>query len=125
MFDIDTLCRALREAQLGMGDSYAWDRMRHEYTPGELAANALDFPGRITGAAVVGADDRQLPAPVTTSSSLPDDLSTWLAEAGPDAYALMQVTAGGPDEQLAGVGDVVGGWSMPVLDVPQGLFDRA
>ncbi|MFF7970271.1 asparagine synthase-related protein [Streptomyces sp. NPDC007905] len=27
MFDIETLCRAVREAQLGMGDSYAWDRM--------------------------------------------------------------------------------------------------
>lgn len=27
MFDVDTLCRALREAQLGMGDAYAWDRL--------------------------------------------------------------------------------------------------
>ncbi|MEU0253807.1 asparagine synthase-related protein [Streptomyces sp. NPDC006184] len=27
MFDIETLCRAVREAQLGMGDAYAWDRM--------------------------------------------------------------------------------------------------
>ncbi|MFF4307087.1 asparagine synthase-related protein [Streptomyces sp. NPDC001601] len=27
MFDIDTLCRAVREAQWGMGDSYAWDRV--------------------------------------------------------------------------------------------------
>ncbi|MFI1837371.1 asparagine synthase-related protein [Streptomyces olivaceoviridis] len=27
MFDIDTLCQAVREAQLGMGDSASWDRM--------------------------------------------------------------------------------------------------
>ncbi|MEV6766902.1 asparagine synthase-related protein [Streptomyces sp. NPDC051105] len=27
MFDVDTLCRAVREAQLGLGDSYSWDRM--------------------------------------------------------------------------------------------------
>ncbi|MFJ4520734.1 asparagine synthase-related protein [Streptomyces sp. NPDC088810] len=27
MFDIDILCQAVREAQLGMGDSRAWDRM--------------------------------------------------------------------------------------------------
>ncbi|MEU5535841.1 asparagine synthase-related protein [Streptomyces sp. NPDC020362] len=27
MFDVETLCRAVREAQLGMGDSYSWDRM--------------------------------------------------------------------------------------------------
>ncbi|MFE4968517.1 asparagine synthase-related protein [Streptomyces sp. NPDC056660] len=27
MFDIDTLCRAVREAQWGMGDSYSWDRV--------------------------------------------------------------------------------------------------
>ncbi|MFD8725325.1 asparagine synthase-related protein [Streptomyces sp. NPDC059629] len=27
LFDIDTLCRAVREAQLGLGDSYSWDRM--------------------------------------------------------------------------------------------------
>ncbi|MFF3990079.1 asparagine synthase-related protein [Streptomyces sp. NPDC001797] len=27
MFDVDTLCRAVREAQWGMGDSYAWDRV--------------------------------------------------------------------------------------------------
>ncbi|MEU6198835.1 asparagine synthase-related protein [Streptomyces sp. NPDC047061] len=27
MFDIDTLCRAVREAQWGLGDSYAWDRV--------------------------------------------------------------------------------------------------
>ncbi|MCX4580970.1 asparagine synthase-related protein [Streptomyces sp. NBC_01571] len=27
MFDVETLCRAVREAQLGMGDAYAWDRM--------------------------------------------------------------------------------------------------
>ncbi|MFF4315509.1 asparagine synthase-related protein [Streptomyces sp. NPDC001507] len=27
MFDIDLLCRAVREAQWGMGDSYAWDRV--------------------------------------------------------------------------------------------------
>ncbi|MGW0880158.1 asparagine synthase-related protein [Streptomyces sp. NPDC002671] len=27
MFDIETLCRAVREARLGMGDSYSWDRM--------------------------------------------------------------------------------------------------
>ncbi|MFJ9815219.1 asparagine synthase-related protein [Streptomyces sp. NPDC101151] len=27
MFDIETLCRAVREARLGMGDSYAWDRL--------------------------------------------------------------------------------------------------
>ncbi|MFF2206353.1 hypothetical protein [Streptomyces sp. NPDC058145] len=45
----------------------------------------------------------------TTSSSLPDDLSTWLAEAGPDAYALVQLTAGSdpvnwPTAQAPGVG---------------------
>ncbi|MFJ8105537.1 asparagine synthase-related protein [Streptomyces sp. NPDC096132] len=27
MFDVATLCRAVREAQLGLGDAYAWDRM--------------------------------------------------------------------------------------------------
>ncbi|MFF2125491.1 asparagine synthase-related protein [Streptomyces olivochromogenes] len=27
MFDVETLCRAVREAQLGMGDSYSWDRV--------------------------------------------------------------------------------------------------
>ncbi|MER5719039.1 asparagine synthase-related protein [Streptomyces sp. NPDC002132] len=27
MFDVETLCRAVREAQLGMGDAHAWDRM--------------------------------------------------------------------------------------------------
>ncbi|MFF1258765.1 MULTISPECIES: asparagine synthase-related protein [unclassified Streptomyces] len=27
MFDVETLCRAVREAQLGVGDSYSWDRM--------------------------------------------------------------------------------------------------
>ncbi|MEU6367521.1 asparagine synthase-related protein [Streptomyces sp. NPDC046931] len=27
MFDVDTLCRAVREAQLGMGDPYSWDRL--------------------------------------------------------------------------------------------------
>jgi asparagine synthase (glutamine-hydrolysing) len=27
MFDIDMLCRAIREAQLGIGDSYSWDRL--------------------------------------------------------------------------------------------------
>jgi asparagine synthase (glutamine-hydrolysing) len=27
MFDIETLCRAVREAQFGVGDSYSWDRM--------------------------------------------------------------------------------------------------
>ncbi|MFF3844071.1 asparagine synthase-related protein [Streptomyces sp. NPDC002328] len=27
MFDVETLCRAVREAQLGMGDACAWDRM--------------------------------------------------------------------------------------------------
>ncbi|MGV9654451.1 asparagine synthase-related protein [Streptomyces sp. NPDC003554] len=27
IFDVETLCRAVREAQLGIGDSYSWDRM--------------------------------------------------------------------------------------------------
>ncbi|MER5359113.1 asparagine synthase-related protein [Streptomyces sp. NPDC002785] len=27
MFDVETLCRAVREAQLGIGDPYSWDRM--------------------------------------------------------------------------------------------------
>ncbi|MER6357942.1 asparagine synthase-related protein [Streptomyces sp. NPDC001634] len=27
MFDVEMLCRAVREAQLGIGDSYSWDRM--------------------------------------------------------------------------------------------------
>ncbi|MGW6400406.1 asparagine synthase-related protein [Streptomyces sp. NPDC055134] len=27
MFDVETLCRAVREAQFGIGDSYSWDRM--------------------------------------------------------------------------------------------------
>lgn len=27
MFDVETLCRAVREAQLGMGDAYSWDRV--------------------------------------------------------------------------------------------------
>ncbi|MDR3083514.1 MAG: asparagine synthase, partial [Streptomyces sp.] len=27
MFDVETLCRAVREARLGIGDSYSWDRM--------------------------------------------------------------------------------------------------
>ncbi|MEU2588352.1 asparagine synthase-related protein [Streptomyces avermitilis] len=27
MFDTETLCRAVREAQLGMGDAHSWDRM--------------------------------------------------------------------------------------------------
>ncbi|MFE1881384.1 asparagine synthase-related protein [Streptomyces diastatochromogenes] len=27
MFDVETLCRAVREAQLGIGDAYSWDRM--------------------------------------------------------------------------------------------------
>ncbi|MFC9458594.1 asparagine synthase-related protein [Streptomyces sp. NPDC056983] len=27
MFEIETLCRAVREAQLGIGDPYSWDRM--------------------------------------------------------------------------------------------------
>ncbi|MES4888656.1 asparagine synthase-related protein [Streptomyces sp. NPDC096012] len=27
MFDIETLCRAVREAQLGIGDAHSWDRM--------------------------------------------------------------------------------------------------
>ncbi|MEU6665724.1 asparagine synthase-related protein [Streptomyces sp. NPDC046727] len=27
MFDVETLCRAVREARLGMGDSYSWDRV--------------------------------------------------------------------------------------------------
>ncbi|MEU1466248.1 hypothetical protein ABZ467_37695 [Streptomyces sp. NPDC005727] len=45
----------------------------------------------------------------TTSSSLPDDLTTWLAEAGPDAYALVQATAGSdpvnwPTAQAPGMG---------------------
>ncbi|MEU3982327.1 asparagine synthase-related protein [Streptomyces sp. NPDC026672] len=51
MFDVETLCRAVREAQLGMGDSYSWDRMnsslalvawlerldRHSHAPGATA----------------------------------------------------------------------------------------
>ncbi|GES28865.1 asparagine synthase-related protein [Streptomyces angustmyceticus] len=27
MFDVETLCRAVREARLGLGDSYSWDRV--------------------------------------------------------------------------------------------------
>ncbi|MFE7112016.1 asparagine synthase-related protein [Streptomyces sp. NPDC057575] len=27
MFDVETLCRAVREAQIGIGDSYSWDRL--------------------------------------------------------------------------------------------------
>ncbi|MFD3583641.1 asparagine synthase-related protein [Streptomyces sp. NPDC058683] len=27
MFDVETLCRAVREAQLGIGDAHAWDRL--------------------------------------------------------------------------------------------------
>lgn len=27
MFDVETLCRAVREARLGIGDSYSWDRL--------------------------------------------------------------------------------------------------
>ncbi|MFI8789570.1 asparagine synthase-related protein [Streptomyces sp. NPDC055105] len=27
IFDVETLCQAVREAQLGIGDSYSWDRM--------------------------------------------------------------------------------------------------
>ncbi|MEU6811152.1 asparagine synthase-related protein [Streptomyces sp. NPDC046831] len=27
MFDVETLCRAVREAQLGIGDAYSWDRV--------------------------------------------------------------------------------------------------
>ncbi|MFI0186128.1 asparagine synthase-related protein [Streptomyces sp. NPDC017086] len=27
MFDVETLCRAVREARLGIGDAYSWDRM--------------------------------------------------------------------------------------------------
>ncbi|MFG2352735.1 asparagine synthase-related protein [Streptomyces sp. NPDC048521] len=27
MFDVETLCQAVREAQLGMGNAYSWDRM--------------------------------------------------------------------------------------------------
>ncbi|MFE0190517.1 asparagine synthase-related protein [Streptomyces sp. NPDC058989] len=27
MFDVEVLCRAVREAQLGLGDSYSWDRV--------------------------------------------------------------------------------------------------
>ncbi|MFJ4618383.1 asparagine synthase-related protein [Streptomyces sp. NPDC088812] len=27
MFDVETLCRAVREAQFGIGDAYSWDRM--------------------------------------------------------------------------------------------------
>ncbi|MEU6217950.1 asparagine synthase-related protein [Streptomyces sp. NPDC047022] len=27
MFDVETLCRAVKEAQLGIGDSYSWDRL--------------------------------------------------------------------------------------------------
>ncbi|MGW7639784.1 asparagine synthase-related protein [Streptomyces decoyicus] len=27
MFDVETLCRAVREAQFGLGDSYCWDRV--------------------------------------------------------------------------------------------------
>lgn len=27
MFDVETLCRAVREAQLGIGDPYSWDRL--------------------------------------------------------------------------------------------------
>jgi asparagine synthase (glutamine-hydrolysing) len=27
MFDVETLCRAVREAQLGVGDAYSWDRV--------------------------------------------------------------------------------------------------
>ncbi|MGW7247277.1 asparagine synthase-related protein [Streptomyces decoyicus] len=27
MFDVETLCRAVREAQFGLGDSYSWDRV--------------------------------------------------------------------------------------------------
>jgi asparagine synthase (glutamine-hydrolysing) len=27
MFDVETLCRAVQEARLGMGDAYAWDRV--------------------------------------------------------------------------------------------------
>ncbi|SHI00131.1 asparagine synthase-related protein [Streptomyces sp. 3214.6] len=27
MFDVETLCRAVREAQLGMGDAHSWDRL--------------------------------------------------------------------------------------------------
>ncbi|MBY8843903.1 asparagine synthase-related protein [Streptomyces sp. SP2-10] len=27
MFDVETLCRAVREARLGMGDAYSWDRV--------------------------------------------------------------------------------------------------
>ncbi|MER5757422.1 asparagine synthase-related protein [Streptomyces sp. NPDC002088] len=27
MFDVETLCRAVREARLGIGDSYSWDRV--------------------------------------------------------------------------------------------------
>lgn len=51
MFDVETLCRAVREAQFGMGDSYSWDRVN-----GSLALVAwlerLDRRSRVRRAAV-------------------------------------------------------------------------
>ncbi|MFF4962379.1 asparagine synthase-related protein [Streptomyces sp. NPDC001222] len=58
MFDVGTLCRAVREAQLGMGDPYSWDRLNSS-----LALVAWlergDQRSRTTGAAL----------PVITGSS--------------------------------------------------------
>ncbi|MEU4039777.1 asparagine synthase-related protein [Streptomyces collinus] len=31
-FDVETLCQAVREAQLGIGDAYSWDRMNSSLT---------------------------------------------------------------------------------------------
>ncbi|MEU9157516.1 asparagine synthase-related protein [Streptomyces sp. NPDC048417] len=52
MFDVDTLCRAVREAQLGMGDSYSWDRMNGSLALVVWLERLLDQRSPAPGAAV-------------------------------------------------------------------------
>lgn len=51
MFDVETLCRAVREAQFGLGDSYSWDRVNSSLA---LVAwlERLDRRSGVPGAAV-------------------------------------------------------------------------
>ncbi|QTE02304.1 asparagine synthase-related protein [Streptomyces cyanogenus] len=52
MFDIDTLCQAVREARLGMGDSRSWDRMNGSLALVVWLEGLLDGRAPAPGAAV-------------------------------------------------------------------------
>lgn len=51
MFDVETLCRAVSEAQLGVGDSYSWDRMNSSLAL-VVWLERLDQRSRALGAAM-------------------------------------------------------------------------